>query len=102
MRARLASAFKVITAQTLIDRVNQRGKVPLLEILINCAEVGRAIRAGLLADLPEVMKKNRGLGTQSADMGLRDMLNKNLISEEDALFHATDRDAVVSRRAVRT
>lgn len=98
MRARLALAFKVITSQTLINRANQRGKVPLLEILINCSEIARTIRTGSLGDLPEIMKKNRGLGTQTTDMGLRDLLNKSLISEEDALFHADDRDAVVARQ----
>lgn len=48
------------------------------------------------------MVTSRGLGSQTTDMGLRDLLTRHLISEEEALFHATDREAVLANRGLPT
>jgi len=50
----------------------------------------------------EAMVTSRGLGSQTTDMGLRDLLTRHLISEEEALFHATDREAVLANRGLPT
>jgi twitching motility protein PilT len=69
----------------------------LVEILINNQAVARAIRAGQFRDLPELMQKGRGLGMQTVDMALRSLLLKNTIGEDEALYHAIDRDSVLAR-----
>ena len=97
-RLRLASNLRVMMSQHLLNKVGGRGRVPLVEILINNQAVGKAIRAGKFQDLPALMQKGRGLGMQTADIGLRSLLLKGVISQEEALYHAVDRDSVLARR----
>ena len=89
-------------AQTLLNQPDDQGKVPLMEIMINSSAIARIIRSGHLHELEEAMVTSRGLGSQTTDMGLRDLLTRHLISEEEALFHATDREAVLANRGLPT
>ncbi len=94
MRVRLSQVLRAMMSQTLIRRSQTKGRVPLLEILINNQAVRTQLRAGAFQELPGIMEKSRGLGMQSVDQGLRALLARNLISVEEALYHATNRDAV--------
>ena len=85
-----------MVTQMLLQRSGQAGRVPLFEILINNRAVTRAFREGNFQDLPAIMRRNRGLGMQTADSGLRSLLMRNLIDQEEALDHATDREFVSS------
>ena len=98
MQARLASALRIMMAQTLLSEQHGGGKVPLLEVLVNSSSISRIIRSGSFHDLPAAMAKARGLGSQTTDMGLRDLLSRRLISEEEALYHAVDREEVLAAR----
>ena len=101
LRARLAKALKVMIAQTLLQRTHSSGRVPLVEVLINNLQVGEAIVGNTLQDLPSIMTKARGLGMQTVDVSLKSLLSRNLISVEEALYHAIDRDWVLARSAAR-
>ena len=79
--------MRATVAQTLLNRPENRGKVPLLEVLINSSAERTVIRSGKLQDLEDEMLRNRGLGTQTEDAGLRDLIDKNLITDDEALFH---------------
>jgi twitching motility protein PilT len=94
MRVRLSQVLRAMMSQTLIRRSQTKGRVPLLEILINNPAVRQHLRAGSFQELPTIMERSRGLGMQSADQGLRALLARNLISVDEALYHATNRDAV--------
>jgi len=98
MRLRLSSVLRVMMSQHLLNKAGDNGRVPLVEILINNQTVGRAIRSGQFRDLPEAMQKGRGLGMQTSDMALRSLLLKDAISQEEALYHAVDRDSVLPPR----
>jgi twitching motility protein PilT len=88
---RLTHALKVMISQTLLQQANGKGRVPLLEILINNPAVSRVLRSGEFHELPAVMERHRGLGMQTVDMGLRNLLARNLITVEEARYHAVDR-----------
>lgn len=96
MRVRLSHVMRAMMSQTLIRRSQTKGRVPLLEILINNQAVRQLVRSGNFQELPAVMEKSRGLGMQSVDQGLRALLARNLISVDEALYHATNRDAISS------
>ena len=96
-RTRLAENLRGMVAQTLLSRLHDTGRVPLCEILIRSEAVARAIAEGRIEDLRQLMARGRGLGMQTSDAGLRQLLNANLVSLEEAQYHAEDRDWVVSR-----
>lgn len=93
-RIRLAMAMRATIAQTLLNQSEDRGKVPLLEILVNSPAVARIIREGKLEDLHDTMLRGRGLGTQTLDAGLRDLINRSLITNDEAMIHAVDLESV--------
>lgn len=94
MRVRLSQVLRAVMSQTLVKRSQTKGRVPLIEILINNQAVRQIIRTGAFQDLPAIMEKSRGLGMQSIDQGLRGLVTRNLISVDEALYHATNREAV--------
>lgn len=99
VRVRLAQAMRAMVTQMLLTGKGTDGRLPLFEVLINNPTVTRCLRAGSFQDLPDVMHRSRGLGMQTSDAGLRNLLSRGLINEEDALYHAVDWDYVSSRSA---
>lgn len=97
LRARLARALRGAIAQSLLNRSHRAGRVPLVEVLVANAAARDAIRKGQLHDLPEIMHRCRGLGMQTSDLALRSLLSRHLVSQDEALLHATHRDEVLAR-----
>jgi twitching motility protein PilT len=99
IRTRLASALRVVISQTLLQRSHQKGRVPLVEILINNMAVRAAIRAASFQELPAVMQRCRGLGMQTADLALRGLVARHLVAQEEARYHVLERDQGAMRAA---
>jgi twitching motility protein PilT len=94
----LARVLRGVMAQNLLQRSHRPGRVAVVEILVANAAARTAIRTDDLAELPNIMKRCRGLGMQTADIALRGLLAAHLISQDEALIHATDRDQVLVAR----
>lgn len=101
MRTRLARALRGVTAQSLLHRSHKGGRVPVVEVLVASTAVRAAIRTGRLQDLNSIMRRCRGLGMQTTDIALRGLLNRHVVTEEEALLHASNRDEVLTRHPVR-
>ncbi len=97
MRARLAPVLRAMTSQTLLNRADGTGQVPLVEILVNNTAVSEMVCAGEFQSLPRVMAESRGFGMQTGDAALRDLLSRGLINEDEVIYHAVDRDWVLAR-----
>lgn len=99
-RARLADALRAMAAQTLLPRSHNKGRVALVEILLNNAAVRQSLRSAKLQDLPDIMTRCRGLGMQTNDAALRNLLARHLITPEEAQQHASNRDLLLGRQSV--
>lgn len=88
-RNRLAQSLRAITAQTLLPCAHRPGRVPMVEIMINNSAVRTAIQDAAFHDVPAIMERCRGLGMQTADLALRDLLSHHLITPEEAQQHAS-------------
>jgi twitching motility protein PilT len=89
---RLARSLRAVIAQTLLQKSHGSGRIPVLEVVIANQAVRRAIVAGNLHELPRIMERGRGLGMQTVDRGLKNLLNSKSITLDEALYHALDRD----------
>lgn len=96
LRTRLARVLRGIAAQNLLQRSHRPGRAAVVEILVGNPASRQAIRLGNFQELPAVMQRCRGLGMQTADIALRGLLARHLVSQEEALLHATDRDQVLA------
>ena len=98
LQFRLAKLTRGVTAQSLMDHATEAGRrVPVFEVLIRTRSIAKAIRDGRFDDLNGLTVKGRGLGMQTSDLALRQLLAAGSISVGDASLHATDREWVTSR-----
>jgi twitching motility protein PilT len=97
LRTRLSRALRGAMAQSLLHRSHRAGRVPAVEILVASPAVRALVRKGALAELGPLMHRCRGLGMQTTDLSLRSLLARHLITQDEALLHAVDRDEVLAR-----
>ncbi len=93
VRVQLSEALIGILAQTLIPRVDGRGRVAAIEMLVANAAIRNLIREGKTFQIPSMIETGMKEGMTSLDQCLRDLLRRGLISPEDAFIRAVDRDA---------
>ncbi|MCA8964011.1 MAG: Flp pilus assembly complex ATPase component TadA [Planctomycetes bacterium] len=97
LSARLARCLRAVSAQNLLQRSHRAGRVAQVEILISNPAAREAIRLGNLRELPGIMQRCRGLGMQTADIALRDLLARHAVTADEAMLHAADRDQLTTR-----
>ena len=84
----LSLNLKAIVSQRLIPRQDSKGRLAVVEIMLNSPLVSDMIFKGEVNDIKEVMKKSRNMGMQTFDQALFDAFEANQITYEDALRNA--------------
>lgn len=84
VRAMLAESVQAIVTQTLCKKVGG-GRVAALEILVGTTAVRNLIREGKIHQIPSVMQTSQGVGMQTLEMHLRELVDRNLITRESAI-----------------
>ncbi|MES4784706.1 MAG: type IV pili twitching motility protein PilT [Nitrospiraceae bacterium] len=91
IRNTLSTSLKVVVAQNLFKRMDQKGRCAALEILICTNAIANLIRDGKTFQIPSAMQTGKKLGMQSLDNAILDLLNKKWISPEEAYDKCTDK-----------
>jgi len=91
IRSTLSDGIRAVIAQTLFKRIDKKGRVPALEILIATPAVRNLIREGKSHQLPSMMQTGKKYGMQLLDEAIMDLYNKGQISAEDAYTKANDK-----------
>ena len=84
----LSLNLKAMVSQRLIPKQDGKGRVAVVEIMLNTPLISDMIFKGEVSDIKEIMKKSRNLGMQTFDQALFDAYESNLITYEDALRNA--------------
>ena len=84
----LSLNLKALVSQRLIAKQNSKGRVAVVEIMLNSPLISDLIFKGEVSEIKEIMKKSRNLGLQTFDQALFDAYEGNLITYEDALRNA--------------
>ena len=88
----LSSTLCAVVSQRLIPRMDKRGMVPAIEILVNNEFVRNQILNGEFESLPDFIAKGSSTyGMQSFDQSLAVLFQRHIISKETALENATNR-----------
>jgi twitching motility protein PilT len=91
MRVSLAGALRGIVSQRLLERIDGRGRIPAVEILINIGRVAeRILDPEATAELVDVIGESRYDGMQTFDQSLLQLVHDGMVSEEDARAVATN------------
>jgi twitching motility protein PilT len=90
VKTMFAESILAIIAQALLPRKDGKGRVAALEVLIANPAIRNLIREGKNFMIPSVIQTNQQLGMQTLDYALRELLNKGIITKEEALRKALD------------
>ncbi|MFQ5900075.1 MAG: type IV pilus twitching motility protein PilT [Thermodesulfobacteriota bacterium] len=91
IRNQLASVLKGVVSQRLIPKKDGQGRVPAVEVLLSTARIRECIvdrdKTDEITDA--IVKGHSTYGMQTFDQSLMDLLNKDLISYEEAMLQAS-------------
>jgi len=84
----LSLNLKALVSQRLIPKQNSKGRLAVVEIMLNSPLISDLIFKGEVTGIKEVMKNSRNIGMQTFDQALFDAYESNQITYEDALRNA--------------
>jgi twitching motility protein PilT len=91
IRASFAGALRGIVSQRLLERIDGRGRIPAVEILLNNGRVTeRIVDQDATAELTDVIAEGRYDGMQTFDQALVQLVHDGLVAEDDARAVATN------------
>jgi twitching motility protein PilT len=91
IRSTLSTALRVIVAQNLFRRIDQKGRCAALEILVCTTAIANLIREGKTFQIASMMQTGKAAGMQTIDDAIQDLLNKKWISPEEAHEKSIDK-----------
>jgi len=90
-RSMLSESLQAVVSQTLLKK-NGGGRVAAHEIMIGTPAIRNLIREDKVAQMYSAIQTGLGVGMQTLDQCLKDLLGKGLISREDARHNAKNKE----------
>lgn len=93
VRAMLSESLRAVISQTLLKKIGG-GRVAAHEIMIGTPAIRNLIREGKVAQMNSTIQTSHGLGMQTLDQSLRELLAGGVVGKEDARRKAINPDAL--------
>jgi twitching motility protein PilT len=84
IRTTLSESLKGVIAQNLFKRIDKKGRMAVLEVLVITPAVSNLIREGKTFQIPSAIQTGKKYGMQSLDDAILEALEAKKISPEDA------------------
>jgi len=91
VRVQLGDALRGIVAQQLVRTKDGKGRVAVLEILFGSPALGNIIREGKTQQIVSLIQGGRAEGMQSLDSMLLELVQKQIITPDEAYTKAQDK-----------
>jgi twitching motility protein PilT len=91
IRATLSEALKGVIAQNLFKRIDKKGRVAALEVLVFTTAIANLVREGKTHQIPGMIQVGKKLGNQPLDDAIMEHLRMKRISPEDGYDKALDK-----------
>jgi len=92
VRSMLSESLRAVISQTLLKK-NGGGRIAAHEIMIGTAAIRNLIREGKIAQMYSAIQTGHGVGMQTLDQCLQDLLAKGLVNREEARYKAQNKEA---------
>ena len=92
IKVQLASVLEGVISQQLIKKSDNKGRIAALEIMLANAAIRNHIREGKTHQILSSLQTGRKHGMVTMDAYLTELYRQGLISYNDAILHAVDRD----------
>ncbi len=91
VRSMLSESLRAVIAQTLLKKIGG-GRVAAHEILIATPAIRNLIRENKVAQMYSAIQTGQGIGMQTLDQCLQDLVAKGIVSKQDAKMKAMSKD----------
>jgi len=91
IRSALSTSLKLVVAQTLLKRVDKKGRCPALEIMVVTPAIANLIRESKTFQIPSAIQVGKQFGMQTLDDAIMEVLQKKWVSAEEAYSNCIDR-----------
>lgn len=91
IRATLSESLKGVVAQNLFKRIDKKGRVAALEILVFTTAIANLVREGKTHQIPGMIQVGKKIGNQPLDDAIMEHLRMKRISPEEAYDKALDK-----------
>ncbi len=88
----LSEALKGVVTQNLFRRIDKKGRVAALEILVVTTAIANLIREAKTFQIPGMLQVGKKFGMQTLDDAIAELLNNKVISPEEAYDKANDKN----------
>ena len=88
IRVMVSESLRGIISQQLIPRMDGKGRVLAIEVLMNTPAVANTIREAKTFMLPGIIQTGKKLGMKLMDDSLMDLYDRQIISQEEAYARA--------------
>ncbi len=92
VRSMLSESLRAVISQTLLKKVTG-GRIAAHEIMMVNTAIRNLIRESKVPQMYSVIQTSRQIGMQTMDQNLQDLLQKNLITKDDAKAKAENKAA---------
>nr|MBL8455277.1 type IV pilus twitching motility protein PilT [Zoogloeaceae bacterium] len=92
VRAMLSESLRAVIAQTLLKTKDGSGRVAAHEIMIGSPAIRNLIRENKVAQMYSAIQTGQGMGMQTLDQCLADLVRRNVVSSAEARVKAQNKD----------
>ncbi|HDK37409.1 MAG TPA: twitching motility protein PilT, partial [Thiolapillus brandeum] len=92
VRSMLSESLRAVIAQTLLKKVGG-GRLAAWEVMIGTPAIRNLIREDKVAQMYSAIQTGQAFGMQTLDQNLKELLQKGLITRQDARARAQHKDA---------
>jgi twitching motility protein PilT len=93
VRAMLSESLRAVISQTLCKTKDGSGRIAAHEIMIGTPAIRNLIREAKIAQMYSAIQTGAGIGMQTLDQNLQDLLRRNAITAAEARGKAANKDA---------
>jgi twitching motility protein PilT len=93
VRAMLSESLRAVISQTLLKRIGG-GRIAAYEIMLGTPAIRNLIRENKVAQMYSAIQTSAGVGMQTLDQCLRDMVAEGTITRQDAQRRAVNPEAI--------
>jgi len=92
MRAMLSESLRAVISQTLCKTKDGTGRVAAHEIMIGTPAIRNLIREAKVAQMYSTIQTSQGVGMQTLDQNLTDLVKRNIITNAEARTKAVNKE----------
>jgi len=92
VRSMLSESLRAVISQTLMKKIGG-GRVAAHEIMLGTPAIRNLIRENKIAQMYSAIQTGQSIGMMTLDQNLQELLNKGMISKDEAIKKAANKDA---------